>query len=163
MTKKTKRNHTIKLGTKGFAKTMLKIKYNLKMANLAAPIAAAAIILGGWGGLNGLSAQTAQGVSKIDQKKHNFYSADTKAAKSFMADFTEAELEQVLNEYKQGKTLAEQRTLWLIGELEARKADRVAADRLLYVFLALTLTGALILFFIFRIFSMQKRIERQNQ
>ncbi len=99
----------------------------------------------------------------LSKKKHNFYSADTQEAKGRMADFTEAELEQILNEYKNGKTIMEQRTLWLIGELEARKADRVAADRLFYLFLAVVLTVTLILGFVWRIHSMQSLQNRLDQ
>ena len=89
----------------------------------------------------------------------NFYNTmDPNGARSQLLKFSDAELESVFNEYKNGKSTVEQRKLWLISELEARKADRIAGERLFYLFLAVVLLVVLILSFSLKTYQLQKKV-----
>ena len=95
-------------------------------------------------------------------KYKGFLHSPTKQAKSMLNKFTDEELSEVFSEYKANKSQDELRTLWIIKEKEARRADQVAADRLFFVFLAITLLAALIFTFVYRIYQMQRRLENEE-
>ena len=99
--------------------------------------------------------------SSLKSKSAEFFDADVKEAKVVMSRFSDEELTALVEEWKQTLSLKDKRRLWLVKELEERRADAVAADRLLYVFLAVFFTVLLILLFVLSIYKNYRRISKE--
>ncbi len=95
---------------------------------------------------------------QIKKEFRLFLESDIEKARSMLSEFSSAELEIMWNHYKQNKTLREKRTLWLIEEHHARKADEVATSRLVYLFLAVVFLFIIMIIFLQTIISQQKKI-----
>jgi len=97
-----------------------------------------------------------------DQEKtlQTFFNAETQEARNIMSAFTYDFLENYANKYVEALTIKEGRKLWLVEEFYKRKADRTASERLYYVFMAVTLLTILITFLTFRIYQMQKNLQK---
>ena len=108
-----------------------------------------------------LSPAWAQGESSLQKKSSEFLNASTQEAKVIMSQFSNAELTELVEQWKSKLSLQDQRKLWFVKELEERRADSAAADRLLYVFLAVFLTVILILIFVISIYRTYRRIEKE--
>jgi cell division protein FtsL len=94
-----------------------------------------------------------------------FLNAETTEARNLLSGFSFAMLEKYTNQYMSApnmKNIKEARKLWLVEEYYKRKADKVASERLFYVFLAVTLLMLLILVLTFRIYQMQKKLQEQE-
>ena len=116
------------------------------------------IAMSAWIGFSPILALT----PTTETKWKGFLHSPTKAAKSMLNKFTDEELNEIFSEYTANKSQDELRTLWIIKEKEARRADQVAADRLFFVFLAITLIGILLFTFVYRIYQMQRRLENEE-
>jgi len=97
----------------------------------------------------------------LDQKLEQFLAAPTDKAKDLLSQFTDSELEQVYNKYRNGKTIEEQRKLWLIEDSFNRKADRVAASRLKYLAIGVITLMVLVLYFSWNTYRLQQNIDRR--
>ncbi|MDH5718359.1 MAG: hypothetical protein OEZ22_12090 [Spirochaetia bacterium] len=100
----------------------------------------------------------------IKSKYEKFLSFETNDARMHLSEFSSDELEQIKNAYegllnKSGKS--EKRILWIVEEAEARKADKIAADRLFYVALAVIILMVLFTGFVVYIYLSQKKLFNQ--
>ncbi|MDH5720855.1 MAG: hypothetical protein OEZ13_09625 [Spirochaetia bacterium] len=102
-----------------------------------------------------------QAPDNMKEKMKKYLSVSTKEAQDMIIDFSDMELvnmkqayENVLNNAKDN----EKRVLWLYQAAEARKADKIAADRLFYVALALILLMTLFTTFVGYIYFAQRRL-----
>jgi hypothetical protein len=104
-----------------------------------------------------------------DEKSvQTFLNAETTEARNLLSGFSYEMLENYTNQYmssekmQSAQNMKEARKLWLIEEYYKRKADKTAADRLFYVFLAVTLLMLLISVLTFKIYKMQKNLQEQD-
>ena len=82
-------------------------------------------------------AQDARSEEQLLQKKlEKFFKAETKMAKSMLSDFNTEQVDRILNDYKKGRSLKENRIFWLMEEYFQRKADKIASRRLIFLFIA---------------------------
>jgi len=94
-----------------------------------------------------------------------FFKAETTEARNLISGFSYEMLENYTNEIMNSdkmQNVQEARKLWLVEEYYKRKADKTAADRLFYVFLAVTLLMFLIFILTWKIYRMQKNLQDQN-
>ncbi len=100
---------------------------------------------------------------QLQKSLENFLNSDTEDARRLLRSFTREELLEIFSAYRQTKSVQEQRYLWLIEEFHEREADRVAAERLWYVFLAVTLlmTG-IFTFSLLTYFTQRKLTQKEN-
>ncbi len=94
----------------------------------------------------------------FEQKLKYFLEANTQKSTSILSSFSDNELESFWNIYKEKKTLKEKRVFWLLNEYHSRKANKIATNRLIYLFMAMVLLFSLILIFLYTIISQQKKI-----
>ena len=94
----------------------------------------------------------------FEQKLKYFLEANTQKSTSILSSFSDNELESFWNIYKDKKTLKEKRIFWLLNEYHSRKANKIATNRLIYLFMAMFLLFSLILIFLYTIISQQKKI-----
>lgn len=73
---------------------------------------------------------------KLATPVKNFLEADTAAARSGMAAFSDEDLQKIVNAFKKSHSSADQRLFWLIEESYRRNAERVAAERIRYLYYA---------------------------
>ncbi len=66
----------------------------------------------------------------------NFLEADTAKARAGMAAFSDEDLQKITNGFKKSHSAADQRLFWLSEELYRRNAERVAAERIRYLYYA---------------------------
>jgi hypothetical protein len=66
----------------------------------------------------------------------NFLEADTGKARAGMAAFSDEDLQKITNGFKKSHSAADQRLFWLAEELYRRNAERVAAERIRYLYYA---------------------------
>ena len=98
----------------------------------------------------------------IENNKINlFFKASTEEARNQLKYFKNTELLDVWNEYKKSKTIEEQRNLWLIEEYYMRESDRIASDRLSYLFLAVLLLLSFIFTTLIFIYKKQDNISKK--
>ncbi|MDH4261517.1 MAG: hypothetical protein OEV78_00570 [Spirochaetia bacterium] len=108
------------------------------------------------------------GKSEDEKSFELFYNAETKEARNILSGFSFEMLENFTNQYMSSdkmqnvQNIKESRKFWLIEEYYKRKADKTAADRFFYVFLAVTILLLLIFILTFRIYQMQKKLEDQE-
>jgi len=103
-----------------------------------------------------------QAASEKDAAIESFLNAETAEARNLLSGFSFENLENYTNQYSSAKNLKEARKLWLVEEYYKRKADKAASERLVYVFLSVTLLMSLIFFLIFRVYQMQKNLEKME-
>lgn len=97
----------------------------------------------------------------LEKKSARFFNAPANEARAVLSGFSDAELTELIEEWKKTLSLKDQRKLWVVKEFQERRADAVAADRLFYVFLAVFLTVLLILIFVISIYKTYRRIEKE--
>lgn len=73
---------------------------------------------------------------KLSGKVQTFFATDTGRARTQIAAFSDEELQKVTTEFKKAHPAAEQRIFWLIEESYRRNAERVAAERMKFLFIA---------------------------
>lgn len=73
---------------------------------------------------------------KLATPVKNFLEADTAAARVGMAAFSDDDLQKIVNVFKKSHSAADQRMFWLIEESYRRNAERVAAERIRYLYYA---------------------------
>lgn len=118
-------------------------------------------------GVSPVSAQspTAKGAPENDPAVQAFLNAETAEARNLLSGFSYQALENYTDQYMNSgnnQNIKEARKLWLVEEYYKRKADKIASERLFYVFLAVTLLTLLILVLTFRIYQMQKNLLNQK-
>ena len=74
----------------------------------------------------------------------NFLEADTGKARSAMATFSNDDLQKIANSFKKSHDASGQRIFWLIEEHYRRNAERVAAERIRYLYYAVLAALAII-------------------
>ena len=82
----------------------------------------------------------------LGARTDKFLAGSTAEARAQIASFTDNDLQKVAHEFKKSHSTAEQRIFWLSEELYRRNAERVAAERIRYLYYAvlaalLVLTG----------------------
>ena len=97
------------------------------------------------------------------EKLDTFLKAPTEEAQNQLKYFKSTELQTIWNSYKNEKTLEEQRKLWLIEEYFKRESDRIASDRLMYLFWAVLLLLSFIfgtlIFLYYKQTALSKKLE----
>ena len=74
----------------------------------------------------------------------DFLEADTAKARSAMAGFNDEELQRIVNAFKKDHASGDQRMFWLTEEFYRRNAERVAAERIRYLYYAVLAALAII-------------------
>jgi len=92
-----------------------------------------------------------------------YFEANEMDAKNMLGSYSDAELESYYNFYKSGKSSHDLRSLKIIRQMEMRRADAKAAERLFYVFLAISLLVLLIFAFIIKMYGMQKQLLNEEK
>jgi hypothetical protein len=77
----------------------------------------------------------------------DFLSDDTAKARAGMAAFSDEDLQKIVNGFKKAHDASEQRLFWLSEELYRRNAERVAAERIRYLYYAVLAALAIITVF----------------
>ena len=95
----------------------------------------------------------------LQKKLEKFLKAKTKEAKSMLSEFSNQEIDQVLNNYKKDKLPEENRMLWLIEEGFQRKADKIAASRLIFLFVAVIALISLLILLVWANLREQKKLQ----
>lgn len=111
--------------------------------------------------LSAVNSYTEDLSGQASQKLNKFMSLPAAGARSYSAEFSDNELLEIWNAYKQSKEIREQRLLWLIEEYESRRHDRIAQERLIYLFLALIFMNGLVWLMMILTYRSQKKVERQ--
>ncbi|MCS6971533.1 MAG: hypothetical protein NZL89_00775 [Leptospiraceae bacterium] len=83
-----------------------------------------------------------------------FLEAETAEARSTLAQFSDAELEKISQAFKKSHSTSEQRLFWLSEEFYRRNAERVAQERIYYLYAAVLAAVAVLL--IFAIFTYRR-------
>ncbi len=73
---------------------------------------------------------------ELGERTREFLRADTGAARSGMARFSDDDLQKISTAFKKSHSKEEQRLFWLSEELYRRNAERVSAERIRYLYLA---------------------------
>lgn len=97
---------------------------------------------------------------ELSQRTLQFLQTETAAARSAMANFSDDELQKITNAFRKTLPKAEQRLFWLSEELYRRNAERVAAERIRYLFLAVLAALAIITAFSVATFRRANRLPR---
>ncbi len=98
--------------------------------------------------------------AELAARTKEFLGADTGAARSGMAKFSDDELQKITTAFKKVHSKEEQRLFWLSEELYRRNAERVSAERIHYLYFAVLAALGLITTFsllTFRQVSRQRR------
>lgn len=95
--------------------------------------------------------------AKQMEKFEEFLHLPTNKAQDFISKFSDEELTKIWDTYKQEKPVKEQRIFWLLEAEANRKADKIASERLFYLYVALLFLGILFFVFIFMIYFRQKK------
>lgn len=74
--------------------------------------------------------------ANLAERAQAFLEADTTTARQSMVRFSDEELESITTTFKKSHNKKEQRLFWLIEELYRRHAERTAAERIRYLYLA---------------------------
>lgn len=83
----------------------------------------------------------------LAQTTQDFLTADTAKARAGMSKFSDDDLQRIVNAFKKGHTKSDQRIFWLVEESYRRNAERVAAERIRFLYLAvLAALGVIALF-----------------
>ena len=81
---------------------------------------------------------------KLAAEVQNFFDAETGRARSQMAAFSDEDLQKIATAFKKVHPAAEQRLFWLIEESYRRNAERVAAERIRFLYIAVLLALGII-------------------
>ena len=73
---------------------------------------------------------------KLAGEVQRFFAADTGRARTQIAAFGDEDLQKITTAFKKAHPAAEQRLFWLIEESYRRNAERVAAERIRFLFMA---------------------------
>lgn len=73
---------------------------------------------------------------KLAVTTQEFLEADTAKARVAMSKFSDEDLQRITNSFKKVHKNSEQRIFWLVEESYRRNAERVAAERIRYLYLA---------------------------
>lgn len=92
-------------------------------------------------------------------RTREFLDAETAAARSGMAKFSDDDLQKITTAFKKSHSKKEQRLFWLSEELYRRNAERVAAERILYLYFAVLAALGLITAFSYLTF---RQVHRQR-
>ncbi len=98
--------------------------------------------------------------SDLAARTDKFLAGTTAGARAQIAGFSDAELQKVSNEFKKSHTTAEQRIFWLSEELYRRNAERVAAERIRYLYYAVLAALLILAGFSFMTWRQAGRISR---
>lgn len=93
----------------------------------------------------------------LAERTQQFLDADTASARAGMARFSNEELETIVTAFKKSHSKKEQRLFWLSEELYRRQAERVAAERIRYLYLAVLAALAIILVYSILSFRQSRR------
>jgi hypothetical protein len=99
---------------------------------------------------------------ELRARVREFLSAETAAARSSMAKFSDDELQKITTAFKKSHSKEEQRLFWLSEELYRRNAERVAAERIRYLYLAVLAALGLITAFSILTFRQASRQRRAH-
>lgn len=72
----------------------------------------------------------------LTERTDNFLSAPTGDARAQMAQFSDEDLQKITTAFKKEHSASDQRIFWLSEELYRRNAERVAAERIKFLYLA---------------------------
>lgn len=72
----------------------------------------------------------------LGPRTNKYLSGSTSEARAQMAAFTDENLQKISNAFKKSHTASDQRLFWLSEELYRRNAERVAAERIRYLYYA---------------------------
>jgi hypothetical protein len=73
---------------------------------------------------------------KLAIEARSFLDADTSRARTKMAAFSDEDLQRISTVFKKSHSADDQRIFWLTEELYRRNAERVAAERIRYLYFA---------------------------
>lgn len=73
-----------------------------------------------------------------------FFAAETGRARAQMAAFSDEDLQKITTAFKKAHPASEQRLFWLIEESYRRNAERVAAERIRFLYIAVLLALGII-------------------
>lgn len=90
-------------------------------------------------------------------KTKQFLQSDTSQARTQIASFSDEELLQATQTFKKDHSKAEQRIFWLSEEYYRRNAERVAAERIRYLFFAVVAALGIITVFSILTYSRSRR------
>jgi hypothetical protein len=99
---------------------------------------------------------------ELRARVREFLRAETAAARSSMAKFSDDELQKITTAFKKSHSKEEQRLFWLSEELYRRNAERVAAERIRYLYLAVLAALGLITAFSILTFRQASRQRRAH-
>lgn len=81
---------------------------------------------------------------KLAAEVQKFFGAETGRARSQMAAFSDEDLQKITTAFKRSHPASEQRLFWLIEESYRRNAERVAAERIRFLYIAVLLALGII-------------------
>ncbi|MCS6972799.1 MAG: hypothetical protein N2Z22_09115 [Turneriella sp.] len=87
-----------------------------------------------------------------------FLEAETTEARGMLAQFTDAELEKITQAFKKSHDTSEQRLFWLTEEFYRRNAERIARERIHYLYAAVLAAIAILLVFTILTYRRAKKI-----
>ncbi|MFZ5630020.1 MAG: hypothetical protein ACOY5B_12885 [Spirochaetota bacterium] len=99
---------------------------------------------------------------ELARRTQEFLRAETAAARSGMAKFSDDELQKITTAFKKSHNREEQRLFWLSEELYRRNAERVSAERIRYLYFAVLAALGLITAFSFFTFRQANRQRRAH-
>ena len=92
-----------------------------------------------------------------------FLNGSVEESKESIRNFADRDLEIIKDTFKNTHSLQDQRIFWLTEEFEMRRADRIAQERLQYLFagllVCLILIAALSSFTLLKQFQLKKRLD----
>lgn len=103
----------------------------------------------------------AENLPQEKQKLLNDFTAlETNEAREFMRRMSSNDLIEIWQAYTQNKPLIEKRLTWLIEEYYMRQANKVAEERLVFLFAGVMLMILLIAAMMFIVYHKQKNLEK---
>ncbi len=104
--------------------------------------------------------ETAALGSGLAARTEKFLSTSTAEARAQIAAFSDADLQKVTNEFKKSHATSERRIFWLSEELYRRNAERVAAERIRYLYYAVLAALLILMGFALMTWRQAARISR---
>lgn len=80
----------------------------------------------------------------LASETQKFFAAETGRARAQMAAFSDEDLQKITTAFKKAHPASEQRLFWLIEESYRRNAERVAAERIRFLYIAVLLALGII-------------------
>lgn len=100
--------------------------------------------------------------TELAARTDKFLTGTTAEARAQIAGFSDVDLQKIANEFKKSHSTAEQRLFWLSEELYRRNAERVAAERIRYLYYAVLAALLILMGFAFMTWRQAGRISRVN-